>query len=150
MGRGSSINNKFSRRYKKSIGSFSFPPILRLFEDEFVIIRLSTTFNQKSDSCNLTASYYHNVEIKAKGNRKLPYWGDSNSFTYYKKRILDFFCLVTGKNTVVFQIVGLVSKKRILLDEQQKQVRDLKLAKTDIMFIIPLKSFTADRLIGLG
>lgn len=80
----------FSRRYKKCIGSFSFPPILRLFEDEFVIIQLSTTFNQKSDSCNLTTSYYHNVEIKAKGNRKLPYWGDSNSFTYYKKRILDF------------------------------------------------------------
>ena len=124
------LTTNFSRRYKKSIGSFSFPPILRLFEDEFVIIQLSTTFNQKSDSCNLTASYYHNVEIKAKGNRKLPYWGDSNSFSYYKKRILDFFCLVTGKNTVVFQIVGLVSKKRILLDEQQKQVRDLKLAKT--------------------
>ena len=85
------LTTNFSRRYKKSIGSFSFPPILRLFEDEFVIIQLSTTFNQKSDSCNLTASYYHNVEIKAKGNRKLPYWGDSNSFSYYKKRILDFF-----------------------------------------------------------
>lgn len=111
-----------ARQKVKSVVSFSFPDDLHLFEDENVIIKIKTFFYQNTGRLDITTSFYRQIEIKAKHNRKLPYWGKTNSFSYYKQIIHDFFCLIIGKNAVSFQYIGIVSKFRIPKNILKKKI----------------------------
>ena len=109
------IRPHFSSRKKRGLGSVVFPPGLLLYEDDLVRIKLETTINQSMQPTSFKISYHHELIISARGNRKLPYYGNNNSILYYEKIIQSFFYLVIGKHVLPFNRIGTVSKQRIVV-----------------------------------
>ncbi len=91
------------------------PAPLLIYEDSVVRIKLITTLNENLTLLSLNASYYHEIKIEAKGNRKLPFWGEKDSFSYYEHIFYQFWGLVIGKNTVKFCCIGTIEKKKIVI-----------------------------------
>ena len=83
------IKSKFSRRKKRVLGKINIPEPLMIYEDAIVRIKLVTIINQNFTHYSLSASYHHKIVIEAKGNRKLPYFGDTGSFSYYENIIYN-------------------------------------------------------------
>lgn len=104
---------RFSSRKKRTMGTISLPKILPLYEDDVVRIKLETALNQKVSLNSLELLYNHFILIEVKGNRKLPYFGKTNSISYYERFISDFFCLVIGKHAISFHRIGTTKKQRM-------------------------------------
>ena len=103
----------FSSRRKRRLCDINLPAPLMMFEDDLVRIKLSTTLNQNMSLFSLHASYYHEIIIEAKNNRKLPYFGGRGSFSYYEKVVFCFLGVMIGKNAVIFHCIGNVGKQGI-------------------------------------
>lgn len=113
------IRHSISPKRNRSLVAINFPPLLTLYEDDFVRIKLVTMINQNMAPGSLNVSYCHKVSIEAKGNRKLPYYGSDNSFSYYENIIHSFFCLVIGKHAFSFGRIGTTKKQRIILPTEK-------------------------------
>ena len=85
---------------------------LLIYEDDVVRIKLETIIIQGMHQFSMNLSYHHKITIEAKGNRKLPYWGQKNCFCYYEKAICCFCGLIIGKHAVSFNHIGIIEKKR--------------------------------------
>ena len=109
------IKCHFSSAKRRRLGTIDFPPTLLIYEDDNVRIKLSTTVNQNATLYSLSASYFHEIIIEAKGNRKLPFFGDKDSFSYYEIVVHSFLGLMIGKNAVSFRRIGTVEKKRMVI-----------------------------------
>ena len=107
------IGHRYSPRAKRTIGTVSLPKILPLYENDVVRIKLGTESNQKSSSYSLEVFCHHFILIEVKGNRKLPYYGETNSISYYENIIKAFFCFVIGKHVQSFHHVGTTKKQRM-------------------------------------
>ncbi len=103
----------FSSKRKRRLCDINLPAPLLMYEDDHVRIELSTTLNSNMSIFSFNASYYHEVIIRAKGNRKLPYFGDMHSFSYYEKVVFYFLGMMIGKKAVIFRCIGTVNKQRI-------------------------------------
>ena len=110
-------------RGKIKLGSINIPSPLRLFEDEYVTIQIETGYNLSRSNLISEISLSQHVIIKAKHNRKLPYWSEKNekSFSKYLTITYGFFQLVIGKKAIIFDITGIVnvSSINLLLDQKQ-------------------------------
>lgn len=107
------IGHRYSSRAKRTMGTVSLPKILPLYENDVVRIKLGTESNQKSSSYSLEVFCHHFILIEVKGNRKLPYYGETNSISYYESIIKAFFCFVIGKHVQSFHHVGTTKKQRM-------------------------------------
>ena len=107
------FRSKFSLRKKRVLGKINVPDHLIIFEDDIVRIKLVTIVNQNMTQLSLSASYHHKILIEAKGNRKLPYFGAKDSFSYYEDIVYHFFGLMIGRHTILFDCVGILEIRRV-------------------------------------
>ena len=109
------IKCHFSSAKTRELGTIDLPAPLIIYEDEIIRIKLSTTIKQNATLYSLSAYYFHEVIIEAKGNRKLPFFGDRDSFSYYENVIHSFLGLMIGKKAVSFHRIGTIEKKRVVI-----------------------------------
>lgn len=97
---------------KRSLGEINFPDPFTIYEDAIIRIKLSLTISQHSTQFSTNTSYYHTIDIEAKGNRKLPYYGQTGSISYYENAIFYFLGLMIGKHALAFSRIGVAEIKR--------------------------------------
>ena len=98
---------------KRSLGEINIPDPLIIYEDPIIRIKLSLTINRRSTQFSTNVSYYNTIDIEAKGNRKLPYCGQTGSISYYENAIFYFLGLMIGKHALAFNRIGVAEIKRL-------------------------------------
>ena len=104
---------KNSRGKKRSLGEIDIPDPLIIYEDPIIRIKLSLTINQRSTQFSTNVSCYNTIDIEVKGNRKLPYYGQTGSISYYENAIFYFLGLMIGKHALAFNRTGVAEIKRL-------------------------------------
>ncbi len=111
----------YSCKKKRSLGKVNSPKPLLIYEDNLVRVKLETIINQNMTQYTIKASYHHTIVIEAKGNRKLPYFGDNACFSYYQDVVFCFLGLMIGKKTVLFNCIGIVSKEQLFIPPEARK-----------------------------
>lgn len=100
----------YSCKKKRSLGKVNSPKPLLIYEDNLVRVKLETIINQNMTQYTIKASCHHTIVIEAKGNRKLPYFGDNACFSYYQDVVFCFLGLMIGKKR--FYLIALELSQR--------------------------------------
>lgn len=84
---------------------------ITIYSDERVSIQILFHFDSDTSPFEINMKYCPKILVKAKSNRKIPYWGKENSLSYYMRLISSFLEFVIGRNAIPYRLCGFEQRR---------------------------------------